>query len=116
MIRYYCTVIFIVSGMCLLYINFNSKTRIFTWLSQIGKMTLTNYLAQNVLIFFLFSGSGFGLVNKLNIKVYYLIALTVYFIQIVFSNWWLKKYQFGPVEWLWRCISYEKWIRNKRFL
>jgi uncharacterized protein len=111
-IRYDFTVIFLVTAISLLYNYISTISKLFYGLSKIGKMTLTNYIIQNILIFFLFSGVGLGLIEKLDVKLYYGIALLVFFVQLFFSILWLKKYQFGPVEWLWRCLSYGKWFKN----
>jgi uncharacterized protein len=113
-LRYDATVIFLVTGICLLYTQFNEKLKIFSAFLYSGTMTLTNYIVQNLLIFFLFSGVGLGLANKPGVKMYYGIALGVFIAQALFSILWLKKYRFGPAEWLWRCLSYGKWFTNKK--
>ena len=82
----------------------------------IGKMTLTNYITQNLIGIFLFSGFGlgYGLSHKLYLGYYYFFALVIYILQIYFSKWWLARYYYGPIEWLWRQLSYGKRLPIKR--
>ena len=102
-----CLMIIIMSALCWLYVSQKLK-RFFKAMQITGRMTLTNYLVQNFIALFLFSGFGFGLLHKLSYSYYILLAFTVYIAQIYFSIWWLSKYHYGPVEWLWRQLSYGK--------
>ena len=97
------------SAICWLYYSGKLKT-IFDTFKTIGKMTLTNYLIQNVLIFLLFVVFRF----VLPVYGFLLTAFSIYFIQLFFSKWWLLKYNFGPAEWLWRSLSYGKWFKNRK--
>ena len=71
---------------------------------ELGRMALTNYLMQSVVNLVLFS--GFRLAGKVGPSIYILWFLVLIGIQILFSKWWLKRYQFGPVEWIWRSLTY----------
>jgi len=106
--------IFIASAICWLYLA--GKLRHFFGALQLyGRMTLTNYVVQNILGLLLFSGFGLGLVMRhLSYGVFMLIALAIYVAQIYFSKWWLSRYYFGPLEWLWRQLSYGKKLAIKR--
>jgi uncharacterized protein len=97
--------IFITSAICWLYVCKKLKT-FFSSLQTIGKMTLTNYLMQNLIGLLLFSGLGFNLTQKLPFYGYVLMAVGIYTGQVYFSKWWLSKYNYGPVEWLWRRLTY----------
>jgi len=77
-------------------------------LAPLGRMALTNYLMQSVTIVVLFYGIGFGLVGKAGAAACLLICVTQYVAQIVFSAWWLKRFRFGPMEWVWRSLTYGK--------
>jgi uncharacterized protein len=99
--------LFIASGICLLYCNDKLKT-IFNYFRVLGKMTLTNYMAQNILATFVFSGIGLKIYNTLPYWFYFLLAVSVFIIQLFISKWWLSKYNYGPLEWLWRVLSYRK--------
>jgi uncharacterized protein len=101
------TMICILTGICWLYLN-GKLQRFFASLQVMGKMTLTNYMMQSILAAFLFLNVGLGIFNTKPYWFYILIALLVFVIQIGFSKWWLKRYQFGPVEWIWRQLSYGK--------
>lgn len=77
-------------------------------LSPYGRMALTNYLAQTLIGTFIFYGWGLGLLGKLHEWQTLLIALVLIYLQIQFSAWWLSRYRYGPLEWVWRCGTYGK--------
>jgi uncharacterized protein len=97
--------LFIASGLCLLYTNNKLKT-IFNHFRFSGKMALTNYMVQNILAAFIFSGIGLNLSNSMPYWFYFSLAISIYIIQLFVSKWWLSKFNYGPVEWLWRVMSY----------
>jgi len=109
------TMLLIASAICWLYLAGKLK-RFFESMQVIGKMTLTNYMTQNLLGLFLFSGFGFGLglSHKLYLGYYYFFALLIYILQVHFSKWWLERYYYGPIEWVWRQLSYGKRLPIKR--
>jgi uncharacterized protein len=80
------------------------------WLMQIfrnlGCMTLTNYLAETLIYIIIFYHAGFGLLGDFSFGIIWLSTFIVYFLQAVFSKWWLSKFYYGPVEWIWRQLSY----------
>ena len=80
--------------------------------SFVGKMALTNYLLQTALAISLFYGVGFNFAGKLGFTVIILIALLIYSLQVVFSMWWLKSHSFGPMEWLWRQLTYRSYLKK----
>jgi uncharacterized protein len=72
-----------------------------------GRMPLTNYLLQTAIGTTVFYGWGFGLWGKVGPAFDLLIALAIYFaIQVPLSYWWLNRYELGPLEWLWRKLTY----------
>jgi uncharacterized protein len=100
----------IAAALCLLYLSGRLR-RLFMAFQYVGRMTLTNYMTQNVLSFFLFSGAGFSLRHAGLPALFFLgLALLVYLLQVFFSRWWLTRYRYGPVEWVWRCLSYRRWL------
>jgi len=107
------TMITILSGICWLHLNGKLK-KLFNGLQAMGKMTLTNYLAQNILASFLFLNIGLGLFNTMPYWFYALTAVVVYILQIFFSKWWLSYYNYGPLEWIWRQLSYGKRLPIKK--
>ena len=71
-----------------------------------GRMALTNYLMQSVLQSLLFLGWGLGLSGKLGLIFIVPLAALLFGFQVIYSRWWLKRFRFGPVEWLWRSATY----------
>lgn len=105
----------IFGGIMLLY-----KSGVFNWLfglmRPVGQMAFTNYLAQSLMCGLFFYGIGFGYFGKLQIYQMYYVVAAVWAIQIVWSHIWLRYFRFGPMEWLWRCLTYWKWqpIRKEK--
>lgn len=75
-------------------------------LAAVGRMALTNYLAQSLicLVFFVVLGY-FG---ELRLHQLFFVVIGIWFVQLVFSSLWLKRFRFGPLEWLWRYFTYGK--------
>ncbi len=71
-----------------------------------GQMALTNYLAQSVVFGAVFYGYGLGLFGKVGTAEAAAAGVAFYLVQLVASRWWLRRYRFGPCEWLWRSIGY----------
>ncbi|OUL58697.1 hypothetical protein B1199_08565 [Pseudoalteromonas ulvae] len=83
-------------------------------LSYIGRMALTNYLLHSVVGLFLFTHLGLGLYQTLSPAACFAIALAVFFLQACSSAFWLRYFQYGPCEWLWRCGSYGTYFNLRR--
>lgn len=75
-------------------------------LAATGRMALTNYLMHSALCLFIFTGAGFALVGHVTRAQLYPIVLAIWVLQLILSPWWLKRYQYGPAEWLWRALTY----------
>jgi len=71
-----------------------------------GQMALTNYLTQSIVLSIVFYGYGLGLSGRLGSTNAVLIGIALYVMQLGCSVWWLRRYQFGPMEWLWRAFTY----------
>ena len=91
-----------ISGMMIFFSR--QKCRFITnQFAVVGKMALTNYVLHSVPGTLLLCGYGFGLLHyPLHASIATLTALPLFIIMILFSNWWLKKFSNGPLEWLWR--------------
>jgi uncharacterized protein len=76
------------------------------WAEPVGRMAFTNYILQSVILSFIFYGFGFGLFGKLDSATGLAIVLAVYAAQVFASRWWLDRFRFGPIEWLWRALMY----------
>jgi uncharacterized protein len=101
------TMVCIASALCWLYIN-NKLKAFFRAMENIGRMTLTNYMVQNIIAFFVFGGVGLHLSSTMPYWFYLALALAIYIVQVFFSKWWLSRYNYGLVEWIWRQLSYGK--------
>lgn len=75
-------------------------------LAPAGRMALTNYLASGILGALVFHGYGFGLMGKLSMTAMNLVAIGIFLLLVAFSHAWLRWFRYGPVEWLWRSLSY----------
>lgn len=77
-------------------------------LASVGRMAFTNYLMQSVIAAVIFFGWGFGLYASLQRAELIPVVLGVWTFQILLSIWWLRRFRFGPMEWLWRSLTYWK--------
>jgi uncharacterized protein len=75
-------------------------------LADVGRTALSNYVAQSVVLGFVFYGYGLGLFGRLGPAAALPIGLALYAAQLGLSRAWLRRYRFGPLEWLWRSLSY----------
>lgn len=80
-----------------------------TPLSNVGRMALTNYLLQTLVCTTIFYSYGLGLYGQVGPALGLLLTVIIYSLQIPFSMWWLARFRFGPMEWLWRSLTYLKW-------
>lgn len=76
------------------------------WLIPLGRMPLTNYLAQSVIALFLFYGYGLGWMGVFPFVALMPLTLSIILLQLTVCRWWLQHWQQGPLERLWRSLSY----------
>lgn len=105
--------IFYLSGVTMLMYR-NLWQKIFHPLAPVGKMALTIYLSQTIFGLLLFYHIGFGLSEKTSPAVNMLLAIPVFAIQVIGCKLWLKFFNYGPVEWLWRSLTFGKWYPLKK--
>ncbi len=98
-----------VSGMCLLYLR-KPRWHGFACLSAPGRMALSNYIGQSAVGMFLFYGIGLGFGASIGLTPTEGIAIAVFVLQMLFSSVWLSAFRFGPLEWLWRMLTYGKYF------
>jgi uncharacterized protein len=79
-------------------------------LSAVGQMALTNYLTQSVICMFVFTGAGLALYGHLQRYELYYVVVAIWIVQLIWSPLWLRRFRFGPAEWLWRSLTY--WQRQ----
>jgi len=75
-------------------------------LQAIGRLALTNYLLQTLICTTLFYSYGLGLYGKVGPADATLLAIAIYVLQVALSSLWVRRFRFGPAEWLWRSITY----------
>ena len=80
--------------------------RLLMLFAPLGRMALTNYLMHSVICVVLSYGFGLGLWWRIGASTAMAIAAAIVAVQIPFSAWWLGRYRFGPVEWIWRRLTY----------
>jgi len=77
-------------------------------LAAVGRTAFTNYLLQTVIATSIFYGHGLGLFGQLSRVELLGVVVLIWAIQIPLSMWWLERFRFGPIEWLWRTLTYRK--------
>ena len=96
-----------VSGLALIFLRQDWR-RFLLPFAAVGRMALTDYLMQSVLCTLFFYHYTTGLYGRIGPAIGLVPTVILYAAQVVFSNWWLKRYRFGPMEWLWRGMTYGK--------
>ena len=94
-----------ISALALVFLNVNLR-RFVVPFAAVGRMALTDYLMQSVLCTLFFYHYTTGLFGRWGPAIDLIPTVLLYSAQVVFSNWWLNRYRFGPVEWLWRGMTY----------
>ena len=77
-----------------------------TLVAPAGRMPLTTYISQSVISTFLYYGWGLGLAGTLRSARCLLLALAIFTLQVVGAHLWLRRFRFGPLEWVWRALVY----------
>lgn len=84
------------------------------YFSYVGRLALSNYILHSVIGLLLFTSVGFSLYQTLSPLACFTIALVSFIGQVQLSKIWLSHFQYGPLEWLWRCITYRQKMPFKR--
>jgi len=88
--------------------------KILSLLAPVGKMAFSNYILQSLIGNFVFLGPGLGLGGTIGPLYYTFFGIGFFIIQIIGSTIWLKYFNYGPLEWLWRSATYKKWQPLKK--
>lgn len=75
-------------------------------LAAVGRMAFSNYILQTVVCTLVFHGHGLGLFGYVDRVGQTGVVLAVWAVNITLSQWWLSRYRYGPLEWLWRRLTY----------
>jgi len=102
-----------VATICLFWVKTGGENKL-KYLAPVGRMALSNYLLQTLLGIGIFYGLGIGLGGKVGPTIFFPIVIVIYFLQILFSNWWFIHFNYGPVEWVWRQLTYLKKLPLKK--
>ncbi|MEP6514309.1 MAG: DUF418 domain-containing protein [Parafilimonas sp.] len=94
--------------------NYKKNKKLFMALASVGMMSLTNYLTQTAFYCFFFYGFGLSMMGKLHMQWTIPLAVCIFTLQIFFSVFWMKRFQFGFAEWIWRMLSYNKYIALRK--
>ena len=100
-----------------LFVMLYRKVRSEKWLSKFapyGRMALTNYVMQSILGTMLLYGWGFGFLGEISNTYTLLIAIALIAIQVWGSKIWMQHFTYGPLEWLWRSLTFFKVFPMKR--
>lgn len=93
--------------MCLGYLAWGVRwSRHLQWLAPAGRMALSNYLGQSLVCTLVFYGYGLGWFEQMGRASQLLFAVGLFATQVMLSQLWLQRFQYGPVEWLWRAFTY----------
>ncbi|GAB5520174.1 MAG: DUF418 domain-containing protein [Rhodothermales bacterium] len=79
------------------------------YLQSAGRMSLTNYMGESVLAGFLAYGWGLGLFGQVSLWQCLLLTPVLFGLLVLFSTLWMRRFRFGPAEWLLRCWTYLRW-------
>lgn len=79
---------------------------LFHRLAAVGQMAFTNYIMHSVICTLFFFGYGLNYFGRLEFYQIYFVALAIWVVQLLLSPVWLRSYVFGPLEWLWRSLTY----------
>jgi len=101
-------VILYITGLTLLMYKPKWQKRLYPF-ATVGKLALTCYLAQTALGLIIYYNVGFGMVGKISPALNWGIAILFFGFQSIVGRWWLKRFNYGPVEWLWRSATFFKW-------
>lgn len=93
-------------GLLLLWLKSDSARLLQTALANVGKMALTNYLYQSLIMALLFFGYGLGWYGQLGREGLVMVALIIGLFQAGLSSLWLRFFIQGPMEWLWRALTW----------
>src|SRR5882757_1467420 len=81
-------------------------SRALRWVAALGRMAFTNYIAQSIILGWIFYGYGLGFFGRMSAADCFAVVVLIYAAQLAFSVWWLRQFRFGPLEWAWRSLMY----------
>ena len=97
-------------GLIMLFIKSGILPFLQRALAAVGQMAFSNYIMHTLICITIFMGFGFGMFGKLQRHQLYYIVFFIWIFQLIMSPLWLKYFRFGPLEWVWRSLTY--WQRQ----
>lgn len=92
----------------LLIVKSGTLQRVTRTLAKVGQMAFSNYILTSVICVMIFDVPGGGLFNKLQRYQLYVVVVLIWAVLLLFSSLWLRQFRFGPLEWVWRSLTYWK--------
>ncbi len=93
--------------LCLLWLKVSWR-KMLLYLAPAGRMALTNYIVQTLIGIYIYYGIGWGLGTETGPAIFVPVAIAVYFVQVIYSIIWFRYFRYGPLEWIWRQLTYGK--------
>ena len=93
-------------GLVMLVCKLQILSRLRSWLAAVGRMALSNYVMQTIICNTIFV--IFGLYGSLRLSQLYIVVLCIWIVQLIYSPLWLARFKYGPLEWVWRKLTYAK--------
>lgn len=88
--------------------------KLMSGLKYVGRMSFSSYLSHTIFGIIIFYPYGFGLFGTMSLWQVEVLAIAIYALQVLLAMIWLKHYTFGPLEWLWRSLTYGKFLSMKK--
>lgn len=98
--------LFYVTSVALLYKKRSAFTKFLKPFTYVGRLSLSNYLLQSMICFFLFYSVGLGYYGEVSPLMSLILVIVIYSLQVVASRFWVRSFRYGPFEWLWRTLTY----------
>lgn len=102
--------LFYIASFVLLYQS-GKRIRVFEW---VGKLALSNYLFQSLVSTLIFYNYGLGFYGEVGVSTGIFLLVIIFAVQIILSKVWLKSFAYGPLEWVWRLVTYQRRFAIKR--
>jgi uncharacterized protein len=97
-----------------LLFQFSLTRRPLLWFAPAGKMTLTFYIAQSLVFVPFFYGFGLGAYEFIGQAPSLALGIVCWMVQMVIAWAWLQKWRYGPLEWMWRRLTFIGWAPNNK--
>jgi uncharacterized protein len=94
------------AGLITLLCQLSIVRKVFSPVAKVGRMSMTTYLSQSLIATTIFYSYGFGLYGKIDVLTGTWMAVGIFVIQMIFAEIWLSKFKQGPVEAIWKRVTY----------